>query len=139
MVHVVGALKIAVLICYDRRMPACWQAARAAGAEVVLVPVAGPADEPAEYFQAEIRTHARETGVYVLTAAKCGVDAIAGEPVRNDGDTTAVAPDGSILAALNGRPGRILLDVDSAALARARQRTASFDRARPVVGHQMSD
>ena len=139
MVHAVGALRIAVLICYDRRIPACWQAARAAGAELVLVPVAGPADDPADYFHAEIRTHARETGVYVLTAAKCGIDAIGGEHVRNDGDTIAVAPDGSILAALHGCPGLVLLDVDKAALALARQRTASFDRARPVVGHHMNE
>ena len=39
----------AVLICYDRRFPECWRAARQGDADLVCVPVAGPADAPGDF------------------------------------------------------------------------------------------
>ncbi len=39
----IGALRVAALVCYDRRFPECWRAAAASGADLVAVLVGGPA------------------------------------------------------------------------------------------------
>jgi N-carbamoylputrescine amidase len=129
-----AGLKLAVLVCYDRRFPECWRAARAGGADLVCVPVAGPAVEPDGFFAAEMRTHARENGVYALSAVRCGEDRVNGQAVRHDGDTLAVRPDGSVAARRqqSDGPGLVLLAVETDALAEARARSATFDNRRPV-------
>lgn len=131
----VGGLRFAVLICYDRRFPECWLAARAGGADLVLVPVAGPADEPADLFAAQMRTHAHENGLYALSAAKCGLDQLGARSVRNNGETLAVGPDGAVVSRLTQAdgPGFILLAIDRPALAQARARFPGFDQMRPVT------
>ena len=95
----VGPVRLAVLICYDRRFPECWRAAASAGADVVAVLVAGPAPaDPDGIFLAELRTHARANAVYAVAAARFGTETITGSPVRHDGETAAVTPDGGIAA-----------------------------------------
>jgi predicted amidohydrolase len=134
-VHDVAGLRLAVLICYDRRFPECWRAARIGGADLVCVPVAGPADEPADFFAAQIRTHAHENGVYALSASRCGIDLVAGQPVGQNGDTLLAAPDGT-LSAYRSRgdpPGIIIADVDLAKLADARVRNPAFEQKRAVT------
>jgi N-carbamoylputrescine amidase len=133
-VHEAAGLRIGVLICYDRRFPECWRAARAGDADLVCVPVAGPADEPADFFSAEMRTHARENGVYALSASRCGVDLVAGREVRNDGDTLLAAPDGRVCAVRQQAdgPGLLLAEIDLAALAAARARFPAFEQKRAV-------
>jgi predicted amidohydrolase len=133
--HGVAGLRVAVLICYDRRFPECWRAARAGDADLVCVPVAGPADEPADFFAAEMRTHARENGVYALSASRCGLDAVGQHRVRSDGDTLLAAPSGSVSARrsqIDG-PGLLIADIDPAALADARARFPAFDQRRTVT------
>jgi predicted amidohydrolase len=134
-VHEAAGLRLAVLICYDRRFPECWRAARSGDADLVCVPVAGPADEPADFFAAELRTHARENGVYALSASRCGIDRVAGRAVRNDGDTMLAAPGGAIIArrAQADGPGLLIAEIDLAALADARADFPAFDQKRAVT------
>jgi predicted amidohydrolase len=134
-VHDVAGLKLAVLICYDRRFPECWRAARAGGADLICIPVAGPADEPADFFAAQMRTHAHENGVYALSASRCGIDLVAGRPVGQNGDTLLAAPDGTI-PAQRGRadpPGILIAEIDLLKLADARLRNPAFERKRAVT------
>ncbi|HYI71141.1 MAG TPA: carbon-nitrogen hydrolase family protein [Skermanella sp.] len=115
----VGPVRLAVLICYDRRFPECWRAAAAAGADVVAVLVAGPApSDPDGIFLAELRTHARANAVYAVAAARFGTETITGSPVRHDGETAAVTPDGGIAAT----GPTITIDIDPARLQAARDR-----------------
>ena len=80
-------------------------------------PVPHPAD-PDGIFLAELRTHARANAVYAVAAARFGTETITGSPVRHDGETAAVTPDGGIAAT----GPTITIDIDPARLRAARDR-----------------
>ena len=118
----VGPVRLAVLICYDRRFPECWRAAASAGADLVAVLVAGPApSDPDGIFLAELRTHARANAVYAVAAARYGIETITGSSIRHDGETAAVTPDGGIAAT----GPTITIDIDPARLQAARNSNPS--------------
>ncbi|WNJ88621.1 carbon-nitrogen hydrolase family protein [Bosea sp. 685] len=95
-----GPLRLAVLICYDRRFPGHWAQAAAAGADLVAVMVAGPApQDPPGFFRSELRAHAAGAGLFALSAARYGVESLMGRDIRHDGETLAVARDGKVMAA----------------------------------------
>lgn len=98
--HVVriGAWRVGVLVCYDRRFPECWRALRAAGADLVIVPVAGSGGDDMDFFIGELRTHARENGLAVLCANKCGDEWLDGARIDNFGESCALDADGAVLA-----------------------------------------
>ena len=126
-----GPHRLAALVCYDRRFPECWRAAAAAGAEIVLVLVAGPASEPEGQFLAELRTHARSNAVYALSSARTGIETVTGLPVRHDGLSAAIGPDGAVLALGRGEPGEALcLDINAGLLAEARSTNPTASRLR---------
>ena len=131
----VGGLRLAVLVCYDRRFPECWRAARGGGADVVFIPVAGPAEEAPDFFIAEIRTHARESGVWAVAASRAGVDHLGEDEVRHDGDTLVVAPDGDVVTVLRRQfgPGLVTADIDLARLRDCRGRFPTFDQRRAIT------
>lgn len=127
-----GGVRIAVLVCYDRRFPECWRAAAESGADCVAVLVAGPApDDPEGLFEAELMTHARANGVYAVSAARTGVETVTGRAVRHDGRTLAFDPHGRLLAEVprDGR-GALLATVDPAECRRARANNATGARLR---------
>ncbi|KMO39016.1 carbon-nitrogen hydrolase family protein [Methylobacterium aquaticum] len=94
-----GVLRVAGLVCYDRRFPESWDAA-AAGADLVAVLVAGPAPgDPPGFFTAELSGHARRCRVAAVAASRHGTEHRLGRPVRHDGDSLVVGPDGRTLAA----------------------------------------
>ena len=108
----IGAIRVAVLICYDRRFPEHWLQAARIGADLVAVIVGGPAPDDLDgYFLAELQTHARANGVYALAAARTGVETILGFPVRHDGETVAIGPDGAVLWRQDAC-GTAIVDVD---------------------------
>ncbi|UHC14739.1 carbon-nitrogen hydrolase family protein [Methylobacterium currus] len=93
------SLRVAALVCYDRRYPEAWDAA-AAGADLVAILVAGPApQDPPGFFTAELAGHARRCRVAAVAAARHGTEHILGRPVRHDGDSLVVGPGGHLLAA----------------------------------------
>ncbi|KPL51206.1 nitrilase [Prosthecomicrobium hirschii] len=140
----IGPIRVAPLICYDRRFPECWRAAAAGGADCVAVLVAGPAPaDPAPLYLGELATHARANAVYALAAARFGAETVTGRAVLHDGATAAISPNGAVLAvadgppspqgssAPDGRPGPIvLIDIDPAALAAARAANPTAARLR---------
>lgn len=128
----VGPLRVAVLICYDRRFPECWRAAAQAGAELVAVLVGGPApSDPEGLFAAELQASARANAVYALAAARYGTETVTGRPVRHDGETLAFGPDGARLArAARGDRRPLLVAIHSERLAKARETNATAARLR---------
>ncbi|WP_131836820.1 carbon-nitrogen hydrolase family protein [Ancylobacter aquaticus] len=123
----VGPIRVATLICYDRRFPECWRAAAKAGADLIAVMVGGPApSDPEGLFASELRTHARANAVYALTAARYGTETVLGHPVRHDGESLAIDPNGAILAiAPQAAPRLVVATVDFARLAEARAQNAT--------------
>ncbi|UHD43786.1 carbon-nitrogen hydrolase family protein [Aureimonas altamirensis] len=108
---------ICPLVCYDRRFPESWREAARLSADVVLVLVGGPANDPPGLFEAEIRTHARANAVYALAAARYGQEEIGGATRRHDGLTLAATPCGGLLPATGHAA---MIEIDSAALSKAR-------------------
>jgi predicted amidohydrolase len=129
-----GGLRLAVLVCYDRRFPECWRAAREGGADAVFIPVAGPAEEAPDFFIAEIRTHARENGLWAVAASRAGIDRCGDDEVRHDGDTLVVAPDGDVVTVLRRQfgPGLVVADIDLDRLRDCRERFPTFDQRRAI-------
>lgn len=111
---VIDTIRIAVLICYDRRIPDRWHAAMRAGADLVLVLVAGPApQDPDGFYLSELRGRAWTHSVYVLAAARCGTETVLGRPTRHDGQTIAIDPSGMIRSRDEDvREGIAVLDLD---------------------------
>lgn len=128
----IGPLRVATLICYDRRFPECWRAAAKAGADVVAVLVGGPAPgDPEGLFAAEIQAGARANAVYAVAASRYGTETVSGRPVRHDGETLAVDPDGALIARVSrGGPRPLVITVDPGRLAHARETNATARRLR---------
>ncbi|TGD95339.1 nitrilase-related carbon-nitrogen hydrolase [Methylobacterium nonmethylotrophicum] len=105
-----GSLRVAGLVCYDRRFPASWDAA-AAEADLVAILVAGPAPgDPPGFFEAELSGHARRCRVAAVAAARYGTERVLGRPVRHDGESLVVGQDGHVLAARRpGAPGPVVV------------------------------
>jgi len=125
-------LRVGALICYDRRFPECWRELRALGAALVAVPIAGEGGDSVEFFLGELRTHARENGVAVLSANKIGREYAGGSVVRNYGESCVVAADGELLALRPGAegPGVLIAEIDPAAIAKTRRRWPYFEQRR---------
>jgi N-carbamoylputrescine amidase len=131
----VGPIRVATLICYDRRFPECWRAAAAAGADLVAVLVGGSApSDPDGLFVAELRTHARANAVYALAAARYGTEAVLGQPIRHDGESLAIAPNGTLIAvAPDSAPRIAIASIDPTCLVEARAHNATARRLRPIA------
>ena len=126
----IAGVRVAALVCYDRRFPECWRAAAEAGADLVAVLVAGPApDDPPGLYEAELRTHARANAVYAVAAARHGVETVLGHPIAHDGETLAVGPDGAVIAVADAG-GTVLVTVDPTLAAARRLAGATAARLR---------
>lgn len=139
-VHALDRFRLGTLICYDRRFPESWRMMRSLGADVVAVPVAGAGDDPEGFFVAELRTHARENGVFAVAASKVGHDVIAGTPIAHVGESCVVSPEGRVLAhrGPDEGPGIVLADVDLESLPQLRRGIGLFDERRlDLFGERM--
>jgi N-carbamoylputrescine amidase len=131
-VHTMDRLRLGTLICYDRRFPECWRELRSLRADLVAVPVAGSGGDSAEFFLGELRTHARENGLFAVAANKVGTEWVGGHMVDNFGESCVVGPDGELLA---HRPrqdgsGLALAKVDLDVLAQTRRTLRYFEHRR---------
>ena len=131
-VHTVRGARIGIPICYDRRFPECWRELRALNADLVAVPVAGSGGDSVDFYLGELRTHARENGVFAVAANKIGVEWVGGHPVDNYGESCIVGPDGEIIAHRPGAdgPGLVIAEVDLASLPSTRRSLRYFDHRR---------
>ena len=131
-VHDVAGLRLGTLVCYDRRFPECWRELRALGADLAAVPVAGSGGDSIEFFLGELRTHARENGVFAVAANKIGTEWVGGRPVDNFGESCVVGPDGELLAHRPGAdgPGLVLADIDLDVLTATRAELRYFEHRR---------
>ena len=131
-VHSVGDYRIGVLVCYDRRFPEPWRELRSLGADLVVVPVAGSGGDTVEFFHAELRTHARENGVFAVAANKVGVEQVGGHPIDNFGESCVVGPDGEIVARRprDAGPGLLLAELNLGSLSDTRKALRYFEHRR---------
>ncbi len=131
-VHALERVRLGCLVCYDRRFPECWRELRALDAQVVAVPVAGAGGDRADFFVAELRTHARENGIVAIAANKIGAEWVGGRATKSFGASCIVDAEGDVLAQRPGEDGAglVLADIDLAAIADVRSRLRYFEHRR---------
>lgn len=118
---------LGLTICYDLRFPALHRALAEAGAKILSVPAAFTRPTGEAHWHVLLRARAIETGSFVIAAAQTGVHA--------DGRTTyghslVVAPWGEILLDMGEAAGSATLDIDLAAVDRARGKVPALAHAR---------
>ncbi|MGV0815908.1 carbon-nitrogen hydrolase family protein [Mycolicibacterium boenickei] len=131
-VHSLDTYRLGTLVCYDRRFPECWRELRALSADLVAVPVAASGGDSVSFFLAELRTHARENGLFAVVANKVGTELVGGHPIDNYGESCIVGPDGEIIARREGDegPGLVIAEIDLVALQHIRRSLQYFTHRR---------
>jgi predicted amidohydrolase len=127
-----GPARLGLTICYDLRFAALYRTLAQAGATVLCVPSAFTVPTGRAHWHVLLRARAIETGTFVLAPAQSGEhQASEGAARRTYGHSLAVDPWGAVLADAGEGVGVTLVDLDLAAVRRARARVPSLghDRA----------
>lgn len=113
--------RIGVAICYDRHYPEYMRALAVAGAELVLTPQAGAADEwPDGLFEAEMRVAAFQNGFFTALCNRVGKE----PKMEFAGESFVCNPAGVVIARAGRGSDEILysdLDFSEVALSHARK------------------
>lgn len=115
-------------ICYDVRFAALYRALTQAGTSLLTVPSAFTVPTGQAHWHVLLRARAIETGSFVLAAAQGGVHDCGRSTY---GHSLAVSPWGEIIAEAGTEPGVMLVDIDPAQSALARQRIPALRHDRP--------
>lgn len=121
--------RVGVAICYDRHFPEYMRALGVAGAELVVVPQAGLADEWAPgFFEAELCVPAFQNGYFVALCNRVGVE----DQLTFAGESFVCGPDGSVRArAPRGEDAILLADIDPSEVGRSHARRTLMKDRRP--------
>ena len=128
--------RLGLTVCYDLRFPhlhrALAQGGDGAGAEVIAVPSAFTRPTGEAHWEVLLRARAIETGSFVLAPAQGGRHA---DGRGTWGRTMAVGPWGEVLGVLDhDEPGVLAVDLDLAAVERARRAVPVLANAREFAG-----
>lgn len=98
-----GSVRVSGLVCYDLRFAPVVEAARAEGAELLLVPSQWPGSRTS-HFESLLSGRAVEAQAWVLGANRTGVENFSPRrpPLRFPGNSRLVAPDGVVRAVGRG-------------------------------------
>jgi N-carbamoylputrescine amidase len=126
-----AAGRVGVAICYDRHFPEYMRALGLAGAEVVVVPQAGVADEwPAGVFEAELCAPAFQNGYFVALCNRVGAE----DRLTFAGESFVCGPEGAVRArAPRGEDAVLITDVDLAEVPRSHARRVLLKDRRPEL------
>jgi len=102
--------RIGVAICYDRHFPEFMRAMAVGGADLVIVPQAGTADEwPEGLYEGEMRVSAFQNGYYVALCNRVGPE----ECLEFAGESFVCAPNGEVIVrAARGTDEILYADID---------------------------
>lgn len=113
--------RFGMLICYDRSFPEYWLAARAAGAEVMLVFVSSMGFRETLFTQ-ELQVRAMETQTWVVAPNRGGQETLDGKTVSYFGRSSVVTPRGALVVSAPAHEAgpvvRATVDVAEVAAAR---------------------
>ena len=123
-----GEAKLGLSICYDMRFPPIYRALALAGAEILTAPAAFTRPTGAAHWEILLRARAIETGSFMLAPAQGGFH----EDGRGTyGHSIAIGPWGEVLGQLDhDDPGVLVVDLDLAAVAKARKAIPALANAR---------
>ena len=134
-VHQTEFATLGLTICYDVRFPGLYRQLAQAGAQVLTVPSAFSPLTGKAHWETLLRARAIETGSYVLAPAQSGCHAArAGRQRETYGHAMAIGPWGDVLADAGTDVGMIMIDLDMAEVAQARERIPSLRSSNPYDG-----
>ena len=118
------AVKLGMLICYDRRFSEAYRALALGGAELICIPYntptfGRPREEGHETAEILLRAAAIENQVFIVAAGKAGVE----EGVEYIGGSEVISPEGKILAKAQTDGDELvvtMIDLDALAKLKAR-------------------
>ena len=120
--------RLGLTVCYDLRFPHLHRALAEAGAQVIAVPSAFTRPTGEAHWEVLLRARAIETGAFVLAPAQGGLHA---DGRGTWGRTLVVGPWGEVLGRLDhDAPGVLTVDIDLAAVERARRAVPALANAR---------
>ena len=123
--------RLGVAICYDRHFPEYMRALALGGAELVIVPQAGAADEwPEGLYEGEMRVAAFHNGYFIALCNRVGQE----DCLTFAGESFVSAPDGTVVArAPAGQDHILLCDLDLASTAQCHARRLFLKDRRPEL------
>lgn len=124
--------RLGLTICYDLRFPALYRALALAGAEIMTIPAAFTRPTGEAHWEVLMRARAIETGAFVIAPAQGGFH----EDGRGTwGRSIAVGPWGEVLGKLDhDEPGVLVVEIDPAAVGKARRAIPALANARAFAG-----
>jgi predicted amidohydrolase len=118
----VDGVGVGVATCYDIRFPALFTTLAAAGAQVITVSASwGDGPGKVDAWTTLARARALDSTCFVLAVDQPLPPGPPATAPLGVGASIAVAPDGTVIEQLGAEPGRLLVDVDTAAVDRARR------------------
>jgi predicted amidohydrolase len=112
--------KVGMAVCYDIRFPAIFRTQARVGAQVLTAPAAFTRQTGEAHWHVLQRARAIENGAFVISAAQGGAHEDGRETF---GHSIIVDPWGAVIAELDhDEPGYVLAEIDTEAVAKARQR-----------------
>ena len=121
---------LGMTVCYDVRFPHLYRALARAGADFLSVPSAFTRQTGEAHWHVLLRARAIEAGAYVFAPAQCGEHP--GKRLTY-GHSLIVDPWGRVLADGGEAPGFVMAELDTAAVAKARQALPSLEHDRPFA------
>jgi deaminated glutathione amidase len=119
--------RLGLSVCYDLRFPYLYRALAHAGAEILAVPSAFTVPTGAAHWHTLLRARAIENGCFVLAPAQSGTHpATDATPRSTYGHSLAVSPWGEVLVDAGEGTGVSFVDLDLAAVGRARGKVPSL-------------
>lgn len=131
----VGAMRIGLIICYERHFPELGRLVALGGAAIMCVPAACSSAPTREVFRLELRAHAVFNSLFVACANRVGTEG------NKDyyGLSAVYGPDGAPVAeAGSDSPQVLLADVDVAEVVRRRQQLPYLRDRRPWLYQDLS-
>lgn len=130
-----GFAKIGLTICYDLRFPHLHRTLAQHGADILLVPSAFSSVTGAAHWEPLLRARAIETGCFVIAAAQTGTHkTTSGKARQTYGHSLVIAPWGEVLADAGTNCDITLVDIDLAAVSKARSRIPALTHDRKFDG-----
>ena len=123
--------KIGMTICYDLRFPGLFGDLARAGAQIITIPSAFTVPTGKAHFLPLLQARAIETGCYICAPCQSGEHPSRGKSRQTYGHSMVISPWGDVMLDMGTEVGAAVVELDLAAVDKARQKIPSLTTASP--------